>query len=85
MARPRTVLVPTDLSLIYDGAGWRFGNIPPQWWIKATEPEQADADVPIPFALTETGRTGRRPVCTGPECRACRARVRAHQRRRATG
>jgi hypothetical protein len=44
--RIRTVIVPTDLALVYDGTGWHFaepGQVPPQWWLEMTEPEIADA------------------------------------------
>lgn len=44
--KPRTVLVPTELALVYDGTGWRFGEVPPAWWLEMTEPEIADEPPP---------------------------------------
>jgi hypothetical protein len=80
MARPRTVLVPTDLPLVYDGAGWRFGEVPPDWWLELTEPEIADAAETVAAApvVIEVRRTSCRPG-TGP----CRRRHKHASRGRA--
>lgn len=41
--KTRTILVPTQVAIVYEAGGWRFGEVPPRWWLEMTEPEVADA------------------------------------------
>lgn len=63
--RPRTIIVPKDLALVYDGKTWRLCEPPPEWWLVMTEPEVADAPESFPSpagtGLLTTRQTSCRP------------------------